>query len=116
MSVDWEAEVGAPTTEFFGGPATYFPKDGSPSFPVVGVFDEGYQDVTMIDGLAYTTDAQPAIGITDRQFAFKNWTPGQGDKIRIDDPLAKAYGVTFMVKEPKSDSHGTTMLLLMGTV
>lgn len=115
MAVDWEAEVGTPTTAEFGGAATYFPKDGSPSFGVVGVFDEAYREVTMIDGLSYTTDAQPVIGITDSQFAAKNWIPQQGDKVRIDDPLARAVGKMFMVKEPKADSHGITKLMLMAT-
>ncbi len=113
MSVDWEAEVGAPTTAVFGGAATYFPKDGSPSFGVIGVFDEAYREVTMIDELSFTSEAQPVIGITDSQFAAKNWTPAQGDKVRIDDPLARAYGQTFMVKEPRPDSHGITKLMLM---
>ena len=114
MSVDWGTEVGTPTVELFGGAAIYFPGDGSPSFPVVGVFDEAYREVMISDGLAYTSDAQPVIGITDSQFAANNWTPQQNDKVQITDPLASdaARGVIFIVKEPRPDSHGITKLML----
>lgn len=112
MSVDWGTEVGTPTTALFGGPARYFPHDGSPAFDVVGVFDEAYREVQIIDGLSYTSDAQPVIGITDSQFAANNWVPAQNDKVLILDPLMAAFGQTFIVKEPRPDSHGITKLML----
>jgi hypothetical protein len=112
MAVDWEAEVGEPTTALFGSAATYFPGDGSPPFGVVGVFDEGYREVVIIDSLSYTSDAQPVIGITDGQFAAWGWKPAQNDKVLIQDPLAMANGKTFIVKEVRPDSHGITKLML----
>lgn len=114
MSVDWGTEVGTPTTEVFGGTAVYFPNDASPQFDLVGVFDEAYREVTIIDGLSYTSDATPVIGITDSQFAAKGWTPQQNDRVQITDPMASAYalGVIFIVKEVRPDSHGITRLVL----
>lgn len=112
MAIDWEAEVGAPTTAEFGGPAIYMPADGSPPFDVVGVFDDAYREVVIIDSLSYTSDAQPVIGITDSQFAIRGRVPAQNDKIEIRDPLSKHFGQTFIVKEPRPDSHGITKLML----
>lgn len=113
MSVDWGTEVGTPTVDFFGGAAIYFPADDSPSFNVVGVFDEAYREVIISDGLSYTSDAQPVIGITDSQFAANGWTPQQNDKVQIKDPLfPAAYNKIFIVKEPRPDSHGITKLML----
>lgn len=112
MAIDWEAEVGTPTTAEFGGAATYYPADGSPPFDVVGVFDEGYREVVIIDSLSYTSDAQPVIGITDAQFAARGRVPAQNDKVEIRDPLSRCFGKTFIVKEPRPDSHGITKLML----
>jgi hypothetical protein len=115
MSVDWESEVGAPLVETFGGGATYFPADGSPSFPVNGVFDEGYREVTIIDGLAYTSEAQPVIGINESQFVANGRKAAQGDKVQITDPKSKAFGKVFIVKEPRPDSHGIVKLMMNET-
>lgn len=112
MSVDWETEVGAPLVQAFGGPAHYYPGNGGADFDVIGVFDEGYREVTIVDGLSYTSDAQPVIGITASQFALNNCEPAQNDKVLIMDPLSKAYGKTFIVKEPRPDSHGIIKLML----
>jgi hypothetical protein len=112
MAIDWEAEVGAPTTAIFGGPATYYPADGSAPFDVTGVFDEAYRETVIIDSLSYTSDAQPVIGITDSQFGIRGYAPKQNDKVEIRDPLALAFGRTFIVKEVRPDSHGITKLML----
>lgn len=112
MSIDWEAEVGGPTVAVFGGPAIYYPADGSASFAVTGVFDEAYREVTIIDSLAYTSDAQPVIGIDQGQFDLAGWVPGQNDLVKITDPLARAFGQTFIVKEPRPDSHGIVKLMM----
>lgn len=115
MSVDWETEVGTPTTDEFGGPAVYYPKDGSKPFDVIGVFDEGYREVTIIDGISYTSDAMPTIGITDLQFAANGVTPTQDAKVKITDPLSRWFGYTYIVKEVRPDSHGITRLVMNAT-
>lgn len=111
MSIDWEATVGAPTVDVFGGPARYYPADGSPAFDVIGVFDAAFREVTMADGLAYTSDARPVIGINDAQFLANLWTPQQNDKVKITDPNAgQWFGASFIVKEARPDGKGITRL------
>lgn len=113
MAVDWAKEVGAPTTAVFGGDAIYYPADGSPAFSFVGVFDEAYRENFIQDGLTYTSDAMPVIGILDADFTGR-W-PTQSGKVRIMDPLSSAFNKLFMVKEVRPDSHGVTRLVMQET-
>jgi len=112
MAIDWEAEVGAPNVAVFGGTARYYPADGSPAFDLIGVADEGFREVVIVDSLSYTSDASPVIGVNSAQFALNNWTPQQNDKVKITDPLSKMFGQSFIVKEPRPDSHGIILLIL----
>lgn len=110
MAIDWAAKVGAPVTAVFGGLAMYFPADNSAPFTFTGVFDEGYREVTIQDGLSYTSDAMPVIGILDADFIGRE--PTQSGKVLIMDPLSPAFNKTFMVKEVRPDSHGITRLVM----
>lgn len=114
MSIPWGSVVGAPLMDVFGGPAVYFPKDGSAQFDVVGVFDQNWREVVIQDSLSYTSDEWPVIGITDTQFLAHGVKPQQDDKVQIMDPNhPAAFGKIFIVKEPRPDSEGITLLLLM---
>lgn len=106
MAIDWEDMVGAPCVAVFGeaDPWPYLPADGSASYTVIPVFDEGYREITLIDATSPTSDATPVIGVNDGQFKAP---PLQGD--RTQNPIT---GTWYIVKESRPDSHGVTKLML----
>jgi hypothetical protein len=112
VAIDWEGEVGAPTVEVFGEAIQYYPGDGAPPFPLVGVFDEGYRETTIIDGLSYTSDAMPVIGINEGQFRSNTYRAAPNDMLQLTDPDSPNFGNKFMVKEVRPDSHGVQKLML----
>jgi len=111
MAIDWEAACGTPLMAVFGEAAIYYPSVGAP-FDVIGVFDEAYREVTIIDSLSYTSDTMPVIGITDGQFMANGCVPAQNDKLKMNDPTKPYFGRTFLVNEPQPDGHGITKMKL----
>ncbi len=103
MSVDWDTAVLAPLEGVFGEPATYMPAAGG-SFPIVGVFDEAYRDITLIDTAIGNTTEMPVLGVRLAQFTT---LPLQNDVVQI-----ASVNTTYRVREVRLDGHGWAKLLL----
>lgn len=101
MAIDWEGMVGAPTVAVFGQPALYIPATGAP-YPVTVVFDEGYTETVLLEGMAPTSDARPVAGVNDAQLAAAV-VQGQ-DRLQVLN--------TYIIKEARPDKHGITKLML----
>jgi hypothetical protein len=119
MAVDWDALVIGPTVAEFGIAATY--RSQSASFPITGVFDEAYLELTpfgrggLIDAEGFNlgapgsiTTEMPVLGVQLSQFPAP---PEQADTLFIPPCLANPGG-TYVVKEIRSDGHGWAKLLL----
>lgn len=121
MGIDWEAKVAGPTVKVFGDSALYVPRDNSTPYVITGVFDEAYQDITILDGQdAITTDAKPVIGINDSQCIGPLWDQDDRVVIGIVVNADGSYSIpgtarTYIVKEAQADGHGHTMLTLNKT-
>jgi len=103
MSVDWDKHVLAPCLDVFGEPITYMPAMGSP-FSIIGVFNNAYSSITLIDDGSEINTTKPVLGVRDSEFPKP---PVQGDKLYV--PSVKA---TYIVRDVNPDSHGHTNLML----
>lgn len=103
MAIDWDKAVLAPTADVFGEPATYLPAAGG-SLPIVGVFDEAYREVDLIDTGVGATSITPVLGVRLAQFTA---SPVQGDQVRVP-----SVGKLYVVREVRPDGHGWARLML----
>ncbi len=101
MALDWAREVLGPVLGIFAEPVVYQPTVGS-SYSAEGVFTEGFTSVLLTEDAPPDTSALPRLGIDLSKFLT---TPQQGDTVVI-------RGVTYMVAEPRADSHGRMDLML----
>jgi hypothetical protein len=101
--IDWGKHVLSPCIGVFGEPAIFIPAAGTP-FPINGVFDNAYSVVTMSDYGTPVSTLHPAIGVNLSDFPA---APLQGDQIII-----ARTGKTYVVREPRPDSHGWAFLIL----
>jgi len=117
MAVDWDNLVIGPTIACFGDPVQYEACGGW--FPITGVFDEAYLELTPLgkgeDGTeAFSlgspgaiTTARPVLGVQLSQFVLP---PEQNDTLTIMG--GKFIGGRYVVKEVRPDGHGGAKLLL----
>jgi hypothetical protein len=103
MSIDWDTLVIGPLQGVFGEPVTYTPAVGSP-FPITGVFDNAYKDLTMSEYAPDVATLYPALGVRLVEFPVP---PLQGDQLTIT-----RTGKTYTVRLPRPDSHGGALLIL----
>ncbi|MCP1376042.1 head-tail joining protein [Dyella lutea] len=103
MAIDWDKAVLAPTEGVFGEAATYLPAAGG-TLPIVGVFDEAYREVDLVDTGVGATSVTPVIGVRLAQFVA---TPVQGDQVRVP-----SVGKLYVVREVRPDGHGWAKLML----
>ncbi len=109
MSIDWDAEVLGPVMAVFGANEasqlpTYTPAGGT-SFPLAdSVFDRAYLLVTLDGDGSENTTRRPVLGVRDALFTVP---PAQNDLVFIP-----SVGITYIVKEVRSDGHGWTLLAL----
>ena len=101
--IDWEKNVLAPCLDVFGEPVTYTPVAGSP-FPISGVFDNAYRDVSQGEFGTDVISVYPVLGVNLADFSAP---PIQGDQLTI-----ASNGKTYAVREPRPDSHGGALLIL----
>lgn len=106
MAIDWDAAVLGPCEAVFGEPATYIPASGA-SYPITGVFDSAYKDVTLIDVGLDANAVQPVLGVRSALFMSK---PVQGDQVRIP-----SVGKLYLVRDVRPDGHGWIKLMLADT-
>ncbi len=102
--VDWDAAVLGPVMSVFAEPITYTPAAGAP-FSAAGVVDEAYHAIAGLgeDGVALTTEI-PVVGV---QLSTFLQAPVQGDQLTV-----ARTGITYAVKEVRSDGHGWAKLML----
>jgi|SRR5579885_1981046 len=106
--IDLDALVLGPCNDSFGEPATFAPAAGGPSFPVTGIYTEGYHPVQLSADEPIATSSTPAFGVRLVQFAqLGKAEPVQGDQVTIT-----RLGQTFAVKEVRPDGVGEALLLL----
>jgi hypothetical protein len=112
MAVDWDTLLIGPTVARFGAPVTYSAQ--SASFPIVGVFDQAYRELLVVNagesmfsdnilGSAVSAE-RPVIGVQLSQFPPGIY-PTQGDTLVVN-------GALYIVKEVRPDGHGWARLLL----
>ncbi|GAB7525327.1 head-tail joining protein [Paraburkholderia sp. 2C] len=102
--IDWDAEVIGPLMDVFGEPVTYMPAAGG-SFSVDGVFDDAYlKEVMFEDASTGVTEVSAVLGVRMSQFPSP---PAQNDRLTVP-----RTGATYIVKQPRVDSHGGAKLLL----
>jgi hypothetical protein len=99
--IDWQKAVIGPNIRVFGEPAQYLPVVGLP-FSLSVIFDDAFKVVTMSRDGTEVLSTFPAVGVN---LADLPRDPAQGDKLRV-------RGGTFLVREPRPDSHGGAMLIL----
>lgn len=111
MSVDWDALVIGPLHGIFAEPATYIPFSGAPAFPITVVFDDAYlKEVMFDDATSGTTEVSACVGVQLSQFPAD---PVPNDAVFIpENPLKRRLAVTYLVRQPRTDSHGAFRLLL----
>lgn len=104
MAVDWDALVIGPTVGIFGEPVTYMPAAGG-SFAIDGVFDDAFlKEVMFEDATSGVTEVSAVLGVRVSQFASP---PLQNDLLTV-----LSTGATYVVRQPRIDSHGGAKLLL----
>lgn len=111
MPVDWQSKVLSPLGAAFGQPISYFPvKDRyNVKHQLVGIFDEAYTDINIVDGLSVTS-VSPCIGLN---LADLPVAPRQKDQILIYASFGAPLTDTFyIVKKVMPDGHGGCRLLL----
>jgi hypothetical protein len=101
--IDWEKKVLAPCLDVFGESVTYSPATGSP-FSITGVFDNAYRDVAQGEFGTDVISVYPVLGVNLADFAAN---PVQGDQLTV-----ASNGKTYVVREPRPDSHGGALLIL----
>ena len=101
--IDWGKSVIGPCLEAFGEPATFIPAIGA-SFPVTGVFDDAFRQVGLSEYGTEIVSVYPVFGVNLADFPAP---PLQGDQLKI-----ASNAKTYVVREPKPDSHGGAMLIL----
>ncbi|MDR5813321.1 hypothetical protein QCE62_06910 [Caballeronia sp. LZ033] len=110
--IDWDKAVIGPTIKVFGEPVMYAPASGITPFPIVGVFDEAYLGLIVVDGVQVQTE-QPTLGVQLSQFRangktlFVDVLPEQDDQLTI-----VRTGAVYVVREPRPDGHGHARLML----
>ena len=101
--IDWDAQVLAPNEAVFGEPVTYIPAIGA-DFAILGVFDEAWREVELLDTELGNTSVTPVLGVRLNQFPNP---PQQNDQVRI-----ARVNSTYRVREVRPDGHGGAKLLL----
>lgn len=110
MPIDWDLVVLGPLERVFGegdkagGPIMYYPITGGAPYPIDGVFDAAWRDVTLGDPLVDAATTYPVLGV---RLAALKAVPEQDDIVFI--PRA---GKRFLVKKVRNDSHGSALLIL----
>lgn len=105
--IDWASKVFAPNIAVFGQPATV--TQGGVSQGLVGIFDEAYADVDVVDGMPVTTTS-PCLGIVLTDLPF---TPAQRALVFVPAALgAPLVDTNYIVRKVQKDGHGGARLLL----
>jgi hypothetical protein len=114
VAVDWDNLLVGPTVACFGEPVSYQSQSGGSAFPITGVFDEAYRELTPLGAGDVTfsdiqlgsvvTAERPVLGVQLSAFPTGS-SPIQGDTIVI-------RGGIYVVREVRSDSHGGAKLML----
>ncbi|WP_428492159.1 head-tail joining protein [Rhodopila sp.] len=110
MAVDFDALVIGPCIAVFGEAVMYY---GEAIFPITGVFDEAYLELTplgvggMSDGnFGAVSTEKPVLGVQLSQFPVQH-QPEQDDTL-----VVVRTNATYRVKEVRVDGHGGAKLLL----
>jgi hypothetical protein len=105
MPIDWDALVIGPTVGIFGEPVIYMPASGGAPLNISGVFDDAYlKEVMFEDATSGVTEVSAVLGVRVSQFPSP---PAQNDQL-----LVPRTGATYVVRQPRLDSHGGAKLLL----
>ena len=105
MSIDWDGNVIGPLMDVFGESVTYTPDSGTP-LPLTGVFDEAYQDITLLgDGTGMTT-VSPVLGVRLADFP-SGVIPRKADTVAIP-----SVNTIYTIKDVRPDGHGWAKLML----
>lgn len=111
MAINWHEKVLSPNMAVFGQPILYMPvKDKyHVQHEILGIFDEAYMDITVVDGL-HVTSVSPCIGINLIDLSSM---PRQKDQILVKASYGAPLADTlYIVKEVRPDGHGSCRLLL----
>lgn len=110
MPIDWAQTVLAPLHKVFAEPMTYTPLGGRP-FQITGVFDDAYlKEVLFDDASASVTEVSACVGIQLSEFPAM---PKQNDQLFVPaNPSLLRLAATYVVRQPRTDSHGASRLLL----
>ncbi|MDE3022256.1 MAG: hypothetical protein KGI54_10385 [Pseudomonadota bacterium] len=103
MAIDWDSHVLSGCMDVFGEPVTYMPASGG-SFPVTGVFNAAWKELSLIDDGSGVNTVRPVLGVRASQFSS---VPVQGDKLSV-----ASVNTTYVVRDVNPDSHGHINLLL----
>ncbi|WP_242183092.1 hypothetical protein [Sphingomonas sp. CARO-RG-8B-R24-01] len=114
MAISWDSELLGPVMAVFGEGSgddpsswpTYTNFETGYSFPLRdAVFDEEYDDVKMLDGIAESSK-RPVLGVRLSLFAYY---PKQNDVVAIP-----SVNGSYIVIDVKTDGHGHALLMLQG--
>ncbi len=110
MTFNIDALILQPLNAIFGDGAQGFlfqPAVGGDPFYVDGVFDEAYVEVDPANGMPVNME-QPVLGVRDADFTSQGKAlPLQGDTL-----TRVSTNRQYQVREPRTDSHGHTKLML----
>ncbi|WPU24997.1 hypothetical protein RI049_09760 [Cedecea neteri] len=111
MGVNWDKHLLGPLHREFGDEHEYRPQRETP-FPVNGVFDRGYAQVSEnLDGDSEINTTNPVLGVRDADFSGRPM-PAQGDRVFIKTVGGQPVNQLYVVADVQPDSHGGTKLVL----
>ena len=102
--IDFDKLVLSPVFSVFGQTVVYSPKDGSPFFHLVGVFDRAYLEIAMDSIGSPIATRMPILGVRESLFPF-GISPQPGDRLNV-------AGADWTVTNPEPDGHGHVVLKL----